>query len=121
MDSEGKGTGMLSKAEEDGICTGPDKLREMKNLIDKYAKPDDVVTVYIGDSNTDLPCLLHADIGIIIGDGKSVIETCKRVGIKVESGGSLREVLTTRRTENKELILYHFHDWNSIIESGILE
>jgi soluble P-type ATPase len=112
---------MLSKAEEEGICTGPDKLREMKNLIDKYEKPEDIVTVYIGDSNTDLPCLLHADIGIIIGDGKSVIETCNRVGIKVESGGPLREVLVAARLKNKELILYHFHDWNSIIDSGILE
>src|SRR6202035_5020216 len=120
MDSEGNGTGMLSKGEGDGICTGHDKLKEMKTLISKNAKPEDVVTVYIGDSNTDLPCLLHADIGIIIGDGKSIIETCKRVGVNVESGVSLREVLTTARAENKELLLYHFHDWNSIINSGIL-
>jgi len=119
MDAEGKGTGVISKAFNTGICSGTDKLREMKIVLDKHAGSDDAVTVYIGDSNADLPCLLHADIGIIIGNGKSIIETCTRVGIKVESGPKLGRILKKR--DGDELMLYHFEDWNAIIRSGLLD
>ena len=119
MDEEGKGTGIISKAFNTGICTGTDKLREMKVVIEKQGGSEDVVTVYIGDSDTDLPCLLHSDIGIIIGNGKSVRETCGRVGIKVESGPRLNEI--RKRKEGDALTLYHFEDWNGIRESGLLD
>jgi soluble P-type ATPase len=93
----------------------------MKKVIEKHAKPEVVLTVYVGDSNTDLPCLLHADIGILIGDGSSVLETCERVGITVESGGSMKDISRKARAEKKEPTLYHFENWHSIINSGILE
>jgi hypothetical protein len=113
MDSSGLGTGKLTKSYEEGIRTGADKLREMKLVLGDSQS----ITVYIGDSNTDLPCLLHADIGIIIGSGKSLIETCHRVGIVVEHGFSFKN--TTWR--KGILTLYHFNDWYGIIESGLLE
>ena len=118
---DGKGTGMLSKSDEDGICTGPDKLREMKKVMTQKGGQEDVITVYIGDSNTDLPCLLYADIGIIIGDGKSVIETCERVGVKVESGGLISIKGVQKVKDEKELKLYHFDGWDLINKSGLLE
>jgi thiamine phosphate phosphatase / amino-HMP aminohydrolase len=112
---------MLTKAEDDGICTGHDKLREMKKIIEKRTKLGVVLTVYVGDSNTDLPCLLHADIGILIGDGRSVLETCERLGIWVESGRSMKDMSRKARADKKEQILYHFENWHSIINSGILD
>ena len=122
MDTEGKGTGKLNKNDVDGMCTGPDKLREMKKAIGEIPQLENVVTVYVGDSNTDLPCLLHADVGIIIGDGASLLETCDRVGIKVNSGRSLRDIVREKQTTRKDgLMFYHFHDWRAIIESGLLE
>ena len=117
---DGKGTGMLSKSDEEGICTGPDKLREMKKVMAQKGGQEDVITVYIGDSNTDLPCLLYADIGIIIGDGKSVIETCERVGVKVESGGLISIKGVQEMNDEKELKLYHFEGWDLINKSGLL-
>jgi phosphoserine phosphatase len=119
MDSEGKGTGKLTKEGKTGICTGHDKLREMKTVLQHNSSSESIVTAYIGDSNTDLPCLLYADIGIIIGDGKSVIETCNRVGITVRqnlSSGGIK-----RKDETTGLILYHYYDWNGILDSGLLD
>jgi thiamine phosphate phosphatase / amino-HMP aminohydrolase len=115
MDSSGVGTGKLSKSYEEGIRTGPDKLREMKQVLGNSQS----ITVYIGDSNTDLPCLLHANIGIIIGSGESLIETCNRVGIAVEQEFSFNDTIQTWR--KGILTLYHFNDWYGIIESGLLE
>jgi thiamine phosphate phosphatase / amino-HMP aminohydrolase len=120
MDSEGTGTGKLSKRNEDGIRTGYDKLREMKKVLKQNESSHPIVTVYVGDSNTDLPCLLHADIGLIIGNQEGLRETCARVGIKVESGISLREI-NKKQKESEELRLFQFDDWHAIVKSGLLE
>jgi thiamine phosphate phosphatase / amino-HMP aminohydrolase len=120
MDSEGKGTGRITKDVESGICMGRDKLREMKKVTENNPTSDRVVTVYIGDSNTDLPCLLHADIGIVMGDSASLIETCKRVGIKLNHGSLTRE-MEKRRDDLKDIALHQFRDWHAIIESGLFD
>lgn len=117
---DGKGTGMLTKGDEQGICTGPDKLREMKKIVEKNRIPEDV-TVYIGDSNTDLPCLLYADIGIILGEGKSIIETCRRVGIPVDEGERIDVEDVGKGKVEKVKKLYHFEGWNGICESGLIQ
>jgi phosphoserine phosphatase len=117
MDSQGVGTGKITKGDDGGIRTGPDKLREMKQLLGNAMER---ITVYVGDSNTDLPCLLYADIGIIIGDGKSLIETCNRVGIAVRNGISLKDIARTLG-KDKGLVLYHYKDWFGVIESGLLQ
>ena len=117
----GKGTGMLTKSDSEGICTGPDKLREMKKVIEKDGISEDVITVYIGDSNTDLPCLLYADIGIIIGEGKSIVETCRRVGIQVDKGNQINLNGVRKRADVKERKLYHFQGWHEINKSGLIE
>ena len=119
MDSDGKGTGIISKGDE-GIYTGYDKWRKMKRAIAERPTSDSITMVYVGDSDTDLPCLLYAEIGIIMGEGSSLIETCNAVGIKVERNPSLREI--GRRGDEKEVLtLYHFQDWRGIISSGLLE
>lgn len=117
MDSDGKGTGKI-KRDDGGICTGYDKLREMKKLIAECATPHSFIMVYVGDSIIDLPCLVHADIGIIMGSGSSLIEICERVGVNVESGQLLRKI---DPQEKGVTSLYHFNDWYGIISSGLLE
>lgn len=119
--TNGKGTGMLTKSDSEGIRTGPDKLREMKKVIEKYRISEDVITVYIGDSNTDLPCLLYADIGIIIGEGKSIVETCRRVGIQVEKGNQIDLNGVRKTKDEKERKLYHVEGWHEINKSGLIE
>ena len=119
MDAEGKGTGKMTEEGKMGICIGHDKLREMKTMLEKKPASESIVTVYVGDSNTDLPCLLHADIGIIIGEGKSVIETCNRVGIKVNRELSMQAIKP--REGKAEPILYHYDDWTAIVNSSLFD
>lgn len=53
FDQDGRGTGMVSKSSKGGIRTAIDKLDRLKEIVSQNGGQ----TVYIGDSNTDLPCL----------------------------------------------------------------
>lgn len=72
------GTGKMSKSGTSGVRTGLDKLREMSRVLSKTGPQ---LTVYAGDSNTDLPCLLFASVGLILGDNKSLQSTLERLGL----------------------------------------
>jgi len=117
MDSQGRGTGKLTKGTGVGICTAFDKLREMNYVLSNRfvgAKAPYTV-VYIGDSNTDLLCLLHAEIGIIMGSNEDFLATCERLGIQVSRD------LSTEGLTNYGGTLYNCKDWNEVINSGLLE
>jgi len=120
MDSGGVGTGKLTKKDGEGIYTGQDKLREMKSALEELSEPGKVVTVYVGDSNTDLPCLMFADIGIIIGNNSSLLETCKRVGIHVAKDVALSEI-SEKKNPQIDVTLYQYPDWHGIIDSGLTD
>jgi cation transport ATPase len=91
----------------------------MKKAIAEHSTSHPFITVYVGDSDTDLPCLLQADVGIIIGNGVSLIETCKRVGIRVKTNQSLREIALSGNAEGG-ITFYHFNDWHCIIKSELI-
>ena len=91
---------------ENGVCTGHvTKSNGISTAIDKL----DILkgyknVVYIGDSMTDLPCLLHADIGIIIGTNKSLKERCEKYEIEVRpidqfNGKGLYRAITWREID----------------------
>ncbi|KAI3871647.1 hypothetical protein MKW92_042788 [Papaver armeniacum] len=77
----------------DGIFTGEvtrqahqsvtAKLKYFEDMVQEYASEHGVGarTVYIGDSVSDLLCLLTADIGIVIGSNKSFMKVGKHFGI----------------------------------------
>jgi len=133
------GSGRLDryfKAEGTGIWTASDKLRVMDDLVQDFTtilgnassvgvglKPS---TIYIGDSPTDLACLLKADIGICIRDTtltseqKELKETLERVRVPcshvekfVEHGGGGRGEEGAER-------LWWAGDFDEVCESGIL-
>lgn len=58
--SEGS-TGVLHRAHRLAVRTNLDKLQY-------FTRSQDLIHVYVGDSSTDLDCLLNADIGICIRD-----------------------------------------------------
>lgn len=45
-----------------------------------------VVTVYLGDSSTDLGCLLRADVGVVVGGNRELGETLGRLGVRLVDG-----------------------------------
>ncbi|KAI3849577.1 hypothetical protein MKX03_031426 [Papaver bracteatum] len=77
----------------DGIFTGEvtrqahqsvtAKLQYFEDMVQEHASEHGVGarTVYIGDSVSDLLCLLTADIGIVIGSNKSLMKVGKHFGI----------------------------------------
>jgi thiamine phosphate phosphatase / amino-HMP aminohydrolase len=54
--------------EDRGIWTAGDKARVMDEELKAGAEPR--LSVYIGDTSTDLPCLLLADVGICLRDSE---------------------------------------------------
>lgn len=72
--------------------TSDDKVDQMKLCLEDRTSNEDIspLVVYVGDSATDLECLLAADIGICIRDEpmgssqRDLSDICERVGIPVE-------------------------------------
>ncbi|KAG0364402.1 hypothetical protein BC939DRAFT_447624 [Gamsiella multidivaricata] len=79
----------LSNGEVKVQClTGTDKLHAFIKLKRDYAARhgltlEDTKWAYLGDSSTDLGCLVEADVGIIIGKSKSLLTDCERSGVQV--------------------------------------
>ncbi|KAG0317646.1 hypothetical protein BG000_004459 [Podila horticola] len=68
--------------------TGTDKLHAFQKIQRDYAVKHnlaltDTKWAYLGDSSTDLGCLVEADVGIIVGTSKSLLAECERSGIEV--------------------------------------
>lgn len=76
------------------IATSDAKLASAKDLIELLGYEGQGSMVYLGDSGTDIECLLRSDItGIILSeDGKgSLMETLNRIGIEVPHVGEYRQ------------------------------
>lgn len=90
----GRGIGRLTKSSDAGESEGrfgiriaQHKVREMKRIM--ALRKDK--TVFAGDSNTDLPCLLDADVGLILGESKSLRNTITRLGLNSHLSHSVEE------------------------------
>lgn len=84
------------------LRTSKDKLEQMLPLTKhtthdsgNTAKEEQDLVIYIGDSTTDLECLVEADIGICIRDEpmgssqRDLAETCMRTGLAVRHIGEM--------------------------------
>ena len=80
--------GLEGKALE--LRTSDDKLRQVLRIRERDSGGESTTrTVYVGDSATDLECLVAADVGVVVrdedlgGGQREFKETCHRIGIKV--------------------------------------
>ncbi|CAO3693450.1 unnamed protein product [Umbelopsis ramanniana] len=91
------------------IVTADDKLNIFRQ-IQNAAADTWSYSIYIGDSETDLPCLVNSDIGIVFGTNTSLINTCKQLGIELIDAKQVDSI------ENKQdrHTLYHTVDWADI-------
>lgn len=112
FDEQGKGTGSVSKDKQNGIRTAMDKLKYFKHRMSQLHENTDDLVVYIGDSNTDLPCLLEADIGIIFGNNKSLAATCEKYSIGVVSLDHLKRDNSFQKTDRQ---LYRVSKWDEVV------
>ncbi|KAF8252761.1 hypothetical protein K440DRAFT_631721 [Wilcoxina mikolae CBS 423.85] len=85
-DPDGITTGDISREPvlggEDGIWTAVHKVKMMEHLVAKRGGEGQVM--YVGDSSTDLMCLLKADVGVVIGDKLDGV--CERISVKLDYG-----------------------------------
>ena len=94
------GPGILDPGDEraDGtarvLTNSQDKLDVMQTVLRREERLAGRPSVYVGDSNTDLECLLAADRGIVMADGpdSALLQTLKRIGRDVphirDTGGA---------------------------------
>nr|XP_024390005.1 bifunctional TH2 protein, mitochondrial-like isoform X3 [Physcomitrium patens] len=54
------------------VETALDKQRHFVQLLDNLKPTQDVLSIYVGDSLTDLLCLIRADLGIVLGDSSAL-------------------------------------------------
>ncbi|KAL9578884.1 MAG: hypothetical protein Q9212_005431 [Teloschistes hypoglaucus] len=84
-----------------GIWTARDKRRVMMEMLFRpeqdRAECNKSMTVYVGDSSTDLECLLAADFGICMredgemsGEQRALEETLQRIGIECQWIGDMK-------------------------------
>lgn len=83
---DGRTTGQLDRwfGDQGGVWTAGDKLKVMRDIIHKSGAGEEALVVYVGDSATDLLCLLEADVGVVFG--RRLDGVCGRVGIPVKDG-----------------------------------
>ena len=132
--------GNRTEADDGGIWTGLDKARVMDSLIEFHNESDpashgdmegnaEVVqrpwVVYIGDSTTDLECVLNANVGVCIRDKlrtseqKALEEVLNRVGVECVHVGLWHEQRVQGRANGREKI-YWARDFEEVICSGVL-
>ncbi|KAK5072109.1 hypothetical protein LTS08_000795 [Lithohypha guttulata] len=82
------------KIEHQEIRTSGDKVKVLRDIASRskdHQGLSNALVLYVGDSSTDLECLLAADIGICIRDQpigsgqKDLANVCSRLGIDVQS------------------------------------
>ena len=136
FDEEGRGTGKLdryfpsssssSSEEGTGIWTAAGKRRVMHELIENRTHEMGGVrpwVIYIGDSATDLGCLMDADVGICVRDDEvgetgeqgTLREGLERCGVGCEWIGGWKG-----RGERGEGLLWWARDFEEV-RRGILE
>lgn len=106
-------TGSLIRANRLALRTNLDKLQ-------CYARSLDQIHVYIGDSMTDLDCLLAADVGICVRDQElsssqqELAESLSRVNIRTKHVSDHRHVVDREDGPPAESQLYYAHNFGEI-------
>jgi len=113
--TRGVGVG-LGKDRGKGIRTSTDKLAAMNALLADDGADTDTVVVYVGDSPTDLECLIAANIGICVRDEPltsaqhDLAEALRRLGVQTHHVSELRERPWAARPPEKAAQLLQGHD-----------
>jgi hypothetical protein len=109
------------------LLTTADKLLAQRIIIDRFdlgMDSPEPLTVYIGDSPTDLSPLLNADIGIIMNHSPSPpgapSELVDKCGYRVIPVSQYKELYCERENE-RVAILLSANDFTEIMESGVLD
>ncbi|RHZ47466.1 hypothetical protein Glove_579g21 [Diversispora epigaea] len=99
------------------VLTGLDKLA----IFNKLNIPEGTISVYIGDSDTDLPCMLYANIGIIMGNNVTLTKYCNKFGIEIIDGLVKNIDKINLNSKRKQHKLFRVQGWKEILDSKLLD
>ncbi|KAI7834148.1 HAD-like domain-containing protein [Kickxella alabastrina] len=75
-------TGVSTGWVEPVMVVAGDKVEALMRIKEQVGTDtSEIVVVYAGDSLTDLPLLLVADVGLLVGQNADVLDWCSRLGI----------------------------------------
>ncbi|ORX88612.1 hypothetical protein K493DRAFT_306478 [Basidiobolus meristosporus CBS 931.73] len=100
FDKNGISTGYIAPS----VVVAGDKLRAFKKL----HKPRGTASMYIGDSSTDLECLLEADYGVVVGNNTSLRKKLQVYDIQLKP-------LSQAKAEHRPKVLYSIEDWSELL------
>ena len=108
----------MPRGEKVGLRTSEDKVSQMRRCQHSFCEAmrdacggvvEEPMTVYVGDSATDIECLLAADVGVVVRDEvmrsgqMELAGLCERAGIGVRSisGLDCADVVKTGKIERR--------------------
>ena len=115
------------------IRTSGDKLHVLKSILSAAVfhqhngtEPISSLSIYIGDTATDLECLMAADVGICIRDDplgsgqKDLADTCSRLGIEVHHVHDYTVASFVEHQKQSWVLLWakDFHEIKQCLTSG---
>lgn len=112
------------RAEEGGIWTCGDKARMLKEVVQEA---EEVKTVYVGDSVTDLQCLTSVDVGICMWDDSDGSEqrelrrTLERLGVECRWIKNSKASQKRNGVAEEQTGLWWAHDFHEICNSAIYD
>lgn len=107
---------------KNGICTGSmdkkflsafDKEVQLVKIVQNTDK-ECGVSIYIGDSFTDLLALLEADIGLVIGDSNTLHNVCNNFGIHVVPLRYWNYARLSEKNAESQPVLFSVKSWVEI-------
>ncbi|KAF8424531.1 hypothetical protein EV426DRAFT_665148 [Tirmania nivea] len=124
-------TGEFSRRKEGrGLWTAGDKVEVFDEVLalwgaerdgdgeEKGTGEGETVTVYVGDSGTDLGCLLRANVGVVVGANRELGEKLGRLGVRVVEGmeGARRKEWDEEEKEGgRRKRLYRIRDFGEML------
>ncbi|KAG5986069.1 hypothetical protein E4U43_005688 [Claviceps pusilla] len=101
------------------LVTAGDKLA----VLQRWTAAAEHEVIYLGDSPTDLTCLLAAQTGIVLAageDGSSpVLKTLRRIGIQVKHVGGIMAA-RAGSADGTEQVVFWARDMREVLQSGVL-
>lgn len=98
-----------------------DKETIFQELVQNKSTRSDGISVFVGDSVTDLLALLKSDIGIVIGKSQTVRKVAKSFGIKLLPLQEIQKMTASECQENthhlhhlQKGVLFEAPSWNEI-------
>ncbi|XP_068671967.1 uncharacterized protein [Montipora foliosa] len=108
-------SGSLAK----NLTSAFDKETIFQELVQSKSRGSGGMSIFVGDSITDLLALLKSDIGIVIGKSHTVRKVAKSFGIKLLPLQEIQNMMATKCHEensetSKEGVLFEAPSWNEI-------